>query len=379
MKKILSILFLLIFVLISCEKESTIEDEIQGVWYMPQGLNRVTAGRSVYDLADHSLNAWNYSMVVTTNSNQELIDRMADSEGAISVSGIINDEMKFMNGWHDKYSGQSSVYITNYNWNYFMEHSDKPIISVGLNDYTDPNSDSSWYSSDYINVYFNNGNYLELNNEIDFSFDGKSLNIPNQTFNLADTSSISMGGTLTHATIDIPANTPTEIFSNEDDTSWDYGSWEIHIQEDGRWVEVYTWEDPYDSSGWTHTYSDSTIAEWELEGDTILVTYRYEDIWIDANAPGIGQGDWLYQVAYTFDLVDKNLILTNEYIMCEGEEYCLEWFEYDYGLDQGSLEEIKMVWVLEFSKTLPPKSKSKEFRAIPRKIMARFPPYSLMK
>jgi len=318
-------------------------------------------------------------MVVTTNSNQELIDRMADSEGAISVSGIINDEMKFMNGWHDKYSGQSSVYITNYNWNYFMEHSDKPIISVGLNDYTDPNSDSSWYSSDYINVYFNNGNYIELNNEIDFSFDGKSLDIPNQTFNLADTSSISMGGTLTHATIDIPANTPTEIFSNEDDTSWDYGSWEIHIQEDGRWVEVYTWEDPYDSSGWTHTYSDSTIAEWELEGDTILVTYRYEDIWIDANAPGIGQGDWLYQVAYTFDLVDKNLILTNEYIMCEGEEYCLEWFEYDYGLDQGSLEEIKMVWVLEFSKAPPPKSKSKEFRGIPRKIMARFPPYSLMK
>ena len=96
MKKILLPLSLLIFGLISCEKETTIEDDLQGIWYMPQILNRSTSGRSVNDLADHSLNAWNYSMVVTTNSNQKLIDRMADSEGAISISGIVNDEIKFM-------------------------------------------------------------------------------------------------------------------------------------------------------------------------------------------------------------------------------------------------------------------------------------------
>ena len=186
-----------------------------------------------------------------------------------------------------------------------------------------------------------------------------------------------MEGSFTYATIDIPANTPTKIFSNEGDGSWDYGSWEVHIKEGGRWVEVYTWEDPYDSSGWTHTYTDSTLAEWELEGDTIFVTYRYEDVWIDANGPGIGQGDWLYQVAYTFELQDNYLTLTNEYDMCGDEKFCMEWFEYEYGLDEGSLEEIKMVWLLEFSKTPPPRSK--EFRGIPRKIIARFPPYSLMK
>ena len=55
----------------------------------------------------------------------------------------------------------------------------------------------------------------------------------------------------------------------------------------------------------------------------------------------------------------------------------MEWFEYEYGLDEGSLEEIKMVWLLEFSKAPPPRSK--EFIGIPRKIIARFPPYSLMK
>ena len=81
MKKILLPLSLLIFGLISCEKETTIEDDLQGIWYMPQILNRNTSGRSVNDLADHSLNAWNYSMVVTTNSNQKLIDRMLNLRG----------------------------------------------------------------------------------------------------------------------------------------------------------------------------------------------------------------------------------------------------------------------------------------------------------
>ena len=374
MKKTLLPLSLLIFGLVSCEKESTIEDDLQGVWYMPQRLNRNTSGRSVNDLADHSLNAWNYSMVVTTNSNQKLIDRMAESEGAISVSGIVNDEIKFMQGWHDRYSGNSSVYITNFMWNQFMGPSDKPIISVNMHDHNDPNYD---YVSDYIGIYFNDGRHFDLEDDIEFSFDGKSLKLPNQTFNFNDTASISMEGSLTYATIDIPANTPTKIFSNEGDGSWDYGSWEVHIKEGGRWVEVYSWEDPYDSSGWTHTYTDSTLAEWELEGDTIFVTYRYEDVWIDANGPGIGQGDWLYQVAYTFELQDNYLTLTNEYDMCGDEKFCMEWFEYEYGLDEGSLEEIKMVWLLEFSKTPPPRSK--EFREIPRKIIARFPPYSLMK
>ncbi len=255
-----------------------------------------------------------------------------------------------------------------------MGPSDKPIITVNMHDHNDPNYD---YVSDYIGIYFNNGGYFELDKDIEFSFDGKSLKLPNQTFNFNDTASISMEGTLTYATIDIPANTPTKIFGEEGDGSWDYGSWEVHIKEGGRWVEVYTWEDPYDSSGWTHTYIDSTVAEWELEGDTIFVTYRYEDVWIDANGPGIGQGDWLYQVAYTFELQDNYLTLTNEYDMCGDEEFCMEWLEYEYGLDEGSLEEIKMVWLLEFSKTPPPRSK--EFRGIPRKIIARFPPYSLMK
>ncbi len=61
MKKLL-ILFgtlTLSFGLLYCEKETSVEDELIGTWYMPQTLNRHTAGKSVDDVAGHSLNAWN--------------------------------------------------------------------------------------------------------------------------------------------------------------------------------------------------------------------------------------------------------------------------------------------------------------------------------
>ena len=395
MKKLIILfgILTLSFGLLSCEKEASVENELLGTWYMPQTLNRHTAGKSVDDVAGHSLNAWNWSMVVTTNSNQELIDRMADSEGAITISGVIEDEIKFMHGWFDKESGQAGVSLSNYNWYDFGNQMDKPMIAAYMDNFSHQYGDSieiywndstgtydtfygDWYS-DYIGFYYNNGEYFEIRDEIDFTFDGKSLNIPNQIFSIDDSTSFSMGGTLTHATIDIPANTPTEIFSYKGDTSFDYGSWSINIEDDGRWVEIYTWEDPYDSSGWNHIYTDSTIAEWELEGDTLFVTYSYEDVWVDAGDPGVGQGTWIYQVAYTYKIEGDDLVLTNEFDMCQSEPHCMKWFEWEYGLDPGSLEEFKMVWELEFTKT--PATRSREFRGPFRTVMGHFPPYSLMK
>ncbi|MBT7422609.1 MAG: hypothetical protein HN782_00225, partial [Candidatus Marinimicrobia bacterium] len=102
------------------------------------------------------------------------------------------------------------------------------------------------------------------------------------------------------------------------------------------------------------------------------------DVWVNSNdGPGIGQGTWLYEIAYTFDMQGDDLTLVNEFKMCEDEEYCLEWFEYDYGLDQGSLEELKMVWTLVFSKVPP--LRSKEFKRPLNNVAKRFPPYNLLK
>ena len=77
MKKSLLLSFLSFALFISCEEDASSRDEVVGVWYMPQSLNRVTAGSSADRLGGYSLNAWNYSLMVTTNIDQKFVDQMS--------------------------------------------------------------------------------------------------------------------------------------------------------------------------------------------------------------------------------------------------------------------------------------------------------------
>ena len=389
MKKII-LSILISFIFTACEENASAVDEVVGVWYMPQSLNRVTAGRSAEQLGGSSLNAWNYSMMITTNSNQNFVDQMSKADGNINVSGFINGELKFMQGYFDNYNDVSNVFVTNYNWMSMFEGSElnnDAFISLSLNNYPqgvniDQPVDSGYfgYNDDYFYAYTNDGAYFEVSQDINYNYDGKTLTVPAQQ--LADNrdSILTIAGTLTHSTIDILANTPTEVMSYDGDILRDYGSWAIHIKEDGEWVEVYTFEEQQDPNGWSNVYIDSTIAEWEMKDDMIVVTYRYDDVWPDAGGgPGIGQGTWLYQVAYTYEIENGNLKLLNEFNMCEFEEdYCLEIFEGQYGLDYGSLNEIKMVWELEFSNTLNLRKLNKHQEPI-RKSLARHSKFSIKK
>ena len=363
MKKLLIYLFTSAVFFTSCEEQNSTVDEVVGVWYMPQSLNRVTANRSIDELGRSSLNAWNFSMMITTNSNQSFIDQMSEARGSISVSGFVRGELKFMQSWLDYNDESSSVFVTNHNWMSLFDgpsQNDDPFISLSLNNYVENGNiipvDSSYYGldDDFLSVQMNNGTYFDIVQNIDYDYDGKTLTVPDQELLAFQDSILTIGGTLSHALIDLQANTPTKIMSYDGDVTWDYGSWEIHIKDDGKWVEVYTFEDQNSSDGWSNIYADSTIAEWEIRNDLIVVTYRYDDIWPDAGGnPGIGQGTWLYQVAYSFEIENNKLKLLNEFDMCEFEkDLCLDMFERQYGLDNGSLESIKMVWQLEFSKNL---------------------------
>tara|TARA_B100001564_G_scaffold97462_1_gene79711 strand:- start:75 stop:1244 length:1170 start_codon:yes stop_codon:yes gene_type:complete len=389
MKKII-LSILMSFIFTACEEDASAVDEVVGVWYMPQSLNRVTAGRSADQLGGSSLNAWNYSMVITTNSDQNFVDQMSEADGSVNVSGFINGELKFMQGYFDNYNNASNVFVTNYNWMSMFQGSElnnNSFISLSLNNYPqgvniDQPGDSGYfdYNDDHFTAYTNDGVYFEVSQDIDYNYDGKTLTVPAQQLVDSRDSTLTITGTLTHSTIDIPANTSTEIMSYDGDISWDYGSWAIHIKEDGKWVEVYTFEEQQNPSGWSNVYVDSTVAEWEMKDDMIVVTYRYDDVWPDAGGgPGIGQGTWLYQVAYTYEIENDNLKLLNEFNMCEFEEdYCLEMFEGQYGLDYGSLDEIKMVWELEFSKT-PNLRKAKKYQYLIQKSLARHSKFSIKK
>ena len=295
-----------------------------------------------------------------------------------------------MQGHFDDYNDASIVYVTNYNWMSMFQGSElnnDVFMSLSLNNYSqginiEQPGDSGFfgYDNDYFYAYLNDGAYFEVSQDIDYNYDGKTLTIPSQQLKDSQDSSITIAGTLTYSTIDILANTPTEIMSYDGDISWDYGSWAIHIKENGKWVEVYTFEEQQDPSGWSNVYVDSTIAEWEMKDDLIIVTYRYEDVWPDVGGgPGIGQGTWLYQVAYTYEIDNDNLKLLNEFNMCEFEEdFCLEMFEGQYGLDYGSLDEIKMVWQLEFSKK-PGLRKLQKHQHLIHKSIARHSKFSSRK
>ena len=393
MKKSLLFSIISLALFVSCEEDVSSRDKVVGVWYMPQSLNRVSVGASADQLGGYSLNAWNYSLMVTTNTDQKFVDQMSEGIGAISVSGYINGDMTYMQGWKDEDFGSSHVYVSNYNWFSMFEgpnQDSETFLGLNLNNYNggenmgDPfDSDSGFYGydDDHFSAYGTDGLYFDAVQQIEYTFDGRSLTVPTQELTDFQDSTLTIGGTLSYSMIDVPANIPTKIMGYDGDISSDYGSWEIHIKEDGSWVEVFRFEEPQDQDGWTNVFVDSTVAEWEMKDDQIVVTYKYDDFWPDAGGgPGIGQGTWIYQVAYTYEVINGNLKLLNEFNMCgdEFERFCLEMLETEYQLDRGSLEEIKMVWELEFTKT-PNLRKMRLYSEPMRKALARHPLYKIQK
>ena len=85
-KPYLIIIFAIAFI-VSCEdSNSKLESEVVGIWHMPQSVNRVMSGMDQSDIGGQSLNASNYSTIITTNSDQKMIDRMSAGVGSISVT-----------------------------------------------------------------------------------------------------------------------------------------------------------------------------------------------------------------------------------------------------------------------------------------------------
>ena len=77
-------------------------------------------------------------MMVITNTDQKLVDQLSEANGSINVSGFINGELKFMQGYFDDYNDASNVHVTNYNWMSMFEGSElnnDVFISLSLNNY----------------------------------------------------------------------------------------------------------------------------------------------------------------------------------------------------------------------------------------------------
>ena len=381
-KPYLIIIFTIAFI-VSCEDSNNkLESEVIGIWHMPQSVNRVMSGMDQSDIGGQSLNASNYSTIITTNTDQKMIDRMSAGVGSISITGMINEELKFLDGEFDSESRSSYVNVTNYDWFSFFENEstildlDSPIIILSMSNFD--YSEFEMFDEDYLIIYSGDSSYIEITDEIDYQYDGRTLKMPKQSF-LSSDSTIYVEGELSYSTIDIKANTPTSIFSFDEEMSSDYGTWSIHIKEDGQWIEVYNWSEVYEFSEEEveEYYSDSTFANWRIEDDQIVVTYEYDEGYVSENDGGFsfGQGTWIYEVRYSYQLIDGKLILTNEVDVCGERESteCNHWIEYELGLEEGSLKELKMVWNLEFTKDASPASRKYIYNMNP--ILQKFLPF----
>ena len=201
-----------------------------------------------------------------------MIDRMSAGVGSISITGMINEELKFLDGEFDPESRYSYVNVTNYDWFSFFENEstildlDSPIIILSMSNFV--YSEFEMFEEDYLIIYSGDSSYIEITDEIDYQYDGRTLKMPKQSF-LSSDSTIYVEGELSYSTIDIKANTPTSIFSFDEEMSSDYGTWSIHIKEDGQWIEVYNWSEVYEfaEEEVEDFYSDSTFADWRIEGD----------------------------------------------------------------------------------------------------------------
>ncbi len=393
MKKTITLLLSVIFVTTfwSCEdgKSGPETNSLVGTWYMSQRVNAKTFNMEASDISSGTLSSWNYETVLTTNSDQEAVDKYSEGIGSIDITGALEAGFKYMfphvmaqRGSHS--DEWVSVYLSN--GNFWSAEMTWPIyglsIEKGWQGHVADDTTNIWpsgggrYHSAYLWVMYEDGNYADYMGDVDFDYDGKTLTVNSGSLRsytwdygyphghngdgiIWGDDSVSVSGSLTHQVITIPANTPTPIYTfGNDDVSIDQGGWTIDIREDGSWIERYEWED----------WSDSLVATWEAEDGLLTVTYDWSGIICMGDSGSYGGGnmdDYSYSIEYTYVIENNELILTHEYDICSDDFMwdCLDWFELEFGLDEGSLDSIIDRVQLTFSQT--PASSSKVLASEP--------------
>ena len=316
MKKLLFILPLLIWVACEEDAEDTLPTELVGTWYL--------SNNEVY-------------MEMTTNSDQTMIDQFGPGIGSIAVEGAVNTSLTYMifdefDGWVSIMVASQSLYgPINFPFYYLM------FDSYGGNASANFVAADSFY---YETYYFTDS--------LDFSYDldsytftiGSTEFYETNMFGVVDSSlSVTLSGTIQANTIAIPANTPTQVDRSD---YYSMPEMTITLEADGSIVRTetyYYYEEPE-----TETYEGT----WSVSGDQLIILEEYE---------GNGETE-IDTVEFTFSLSGNTLSLIIEEDVCEPDEdypmdECLEEGSMALGLDPGSLTDLVMVQIINFSNTPP--------------------------
>ena len=316
MKKLLFILPLLLWVACEEDAEDTLPTELVGTWYL--------SNSEAY-------------MEMTTNSDQTMIDQFGPGIGSIAVEGAVNTSLTYM--ILDEDYGAVSIMVANQS---IYEPRNFPFYYLMVSSY-DGDLSANFYAAesfDYETYYFTDS--------LDFSYDldsytftiGSTEFYGTNMFGVVDSSlSVTLSGTIQANTIAIPANTPTQVDRSD---YYSMPEMTITLEADGSIVRTetyYYYEEPE-----TETYEGT----WSVSGDQLIILEEYE---------GNGETE-IDTVEFTFSLSGNTLSLIIEEDVCEPDEdypmdECLEEGSMALGLDPGSLTDLVMVQIINFSNTPP--------------------------
>ncbi len=289
-KYLLIILLIYSFTLVSCKKTITEPDEstIVGKWQLVDVVGGI---------------------LFTTNSNQTAINTDI-STGQILVTGNITTTLNDLN--MDLYEYYSVIIIRNsgdseQNYGLFIDESTE---EGTFRDYSK--------SQTFVG-------------KIHYTFDGINLIVTESVLKDIDSDeTVTLSGSLSFDTFDIPANTPTllvdpDIGMNEDTTS----IMGIEFKEDGTATIFTTYEDTTEAEYFSYLADDNKIAMTDQDNYTVVSDYT------------IAGGTLILTYPDVFDICfDKN------------ESECFADFEDMFYLTSGSLTNINFIIELTFTRSL---------------------------
>ena len=252
-------------------------------------------------------------VIITTNVDQTVFDINSEGIGAITITGELNAELKYISAFFDEILVSSQNYFTGEVYE---------VVSLVLeeNYATLTVMDSS--VADYI--------YFEAENP-DYSFDEdtRSLTVnpltmykyDMQTWEIDSAATIQVSGELRSPTINIKTNEPEEIeffafFEGVSDQTI------FEIKENGTWTMNYMGGDVPETGTWTINDDKFVIQE-----DSLMTEMDYE-------------------------LKNGILILKMQNDFCDNQydgNGCYQMFEELMGFDEGAIDNIEMIMALHFS------------------------------
>ena len=316
MKRLLIILPLLFWISCDEDAEDNLTAELVGTWYLTDG--------ELY-------------MEMTTNSDQTMIDQFGPGIGSIEVDGTVNTSMTYMIA--DEDYGWVSIMVTNQS---IYEPGNFPFYYLMVSSY-DGDASANFAAAesfDYGTYYFTDSLDLSYNPDsygvsiVSTEFFGTDM------YGEFDSSlSVTLSGTIQANTIAIPANTPTLVDQSD---YFAMPEMTITLEADGSIVRTETYD--YYEEPETETYEGT----WSVSGDQLIILEEYE---------GNGETE-IDTVEFTFSLSGNTLTLIMEEDLCDPDEdypmdECLEEGSIALGLDPGSLTDLVMVQIINFSNTPP--------------------------